>query len=233
MAELAIAHVVDPVTTAVVPKIPGRRGCEPLVRLGLTSAAVAGRPSLFGKVGCISTVRPLVAVFGNFPVDVKVIENHRLVRKLMRVWSDVIAEQHQVGIAVAAAQATKHLIVGAVFANDVQNVLDVAECVASLRLLLRRNPLLRHRDISEHLLCISFELSRSRHRDNLQMPREDVAHVVVRCFGIGRLIGELAQRGYRCARTHALSRRHQQLFAVTSDANGAGIPAGGNESQHA
>ena len=57
-------------------------------------------------------------------VDVEVVEQHEFARQLVMIGRDVLAEQHQRGIAVAFLHVAEHLIVGAILLDDVDDVLD-------------------------------------------------------------------------------------------------------------
>ena len=59
-------------------------------------------------------------------VRVDVVEQREALRQRVRVGRDVRAEQRQLRVAVAARVVAEHLVVGAVLAHDVEDVLDLA-----------------------------------------------------------------------------------------------------------
>ena len=65
-----------------------------------------------------------MAVAGNFSAVVKIVEHAELQRQFVLVGSDVLAVHRERWIAVSHFQITQNLIVGAVFFEDVDHVLD-------------------------------------------------------------------------------------------------------------
>ena len=100
-------------------------------------------PVLFKIVGADGGVGPDVAIAGDFAGVVKIVEHAELQGQLMQVGRDVFAEHGQAGVAVADAlavllQVAEDLIVGAVFLDDVDDVLDaVVRAVGEVDLLRR------------------------------------------------------------------------------------------------
>ena len=65
-----------------------------------------------------------MTVVADLGVDVEVVEDAELACERVRIRRDVVAEQAQRRVAVAPPHVAKHLIVGAVLADDVEDVLD-------------------------------------------------------------------------------------------------------------
>ena len=65
-----------------------------------------------------------MAVVADLGVDVEVVEEDERLRQRVRVRRDLLAEERQARIAVAAWHITEDLIVGTVLADDVEDVLD-------------------------------------------------------------------------------------------------------------
>jgi hypothetical protein len=65
-----------------------------------------------------------VAVVAHLRVDVEVVEQHELAGERVRVRRDLLSEQGQVRVAVPLRQVAQDLVVGAVLADDVEDVLD-------------------------------------------------------------------------------------------------------------
>src|SRR5580700_11899156 len=65
-----------------------------------------------------------MSVAGNFSAVVEIVEHAELQRELVLVGRNVGAVEREEGVAVAHLQVTEHLIVGAVFLDDIDDVLD-------------------------------------------------------------------------------------------------------------
>jgi hypothetical protein len=65
-----------------------------------------------------------VSVVAHFSVDVEVVEEREVARDRVCVRRDLFAEERQRRIAIAARDIAEDLVVGAVLANDVENVFD-------------------------------------------------------------------------------------------------------------
>src|SRR5688572_32019577 len=65
-----------------------------------------------------------MAVSAHLALDVKVVEQDELTRKLVVVRRDLFREQTKRGIAIAFGHIAEHLVVSAVFFDDVKAILD-------------------------------------------------------------------------------------------------------------
>ena len=65
-----------------------------------------------------------MAVVADFGVDVEVVEHAELTGQRVRVGRDLLAEEDERRIGVAAIEIAEYLIERAVLANDVEHVLD-------------------------------------------------------------------------------------------------------------
>ena len=132
--ELAVAAHAHAGARAGVPDVAVHRGGDVAVRVAHLAAALAqvapaaaavvGRPDLLDEVGGIRAGRVRVAVVADLGVDVEVVEQHELPRDGVGVRRDLLAEQAQVRVAVAPLEVAEDLVVGAVLADDVEDVLD-------------------------------------------------------------------------------------------------------------
>ena len=66
---------------AGIPKIARRRGDQPLIGVRFAAVAVAIRPRLFGEIGGVGGIGPLVSVLENFAVAVEIIERDQAARQ--------------------------------------------------------------------------------------------------------------------------------------------------------
>ena len=132
--ELAVAADAHARPRARIPDVAVHRGGDVAVRVAHLAAALAqvapaaapvvGRPDLLDEVGGVGPRRVRVAVVADLGIDVEVVEQDELPRDGMRVRRGLLAEQAQVRVAVPAFEVAEDLIVGAVLADDVEDVLD-------------------------------------------------------------------------------------------------------------
>src|SRR5208337_1462853 len=87
-------------------------------------AAIVDRPGPLVVVGVDGGGGPDVPVAGNFATVVEVVKDAELPRQFVLVGRDVFAIHHQRGIAVGLADVAEELVVGAVFLDDVDDVLN-------------------------------------------------------------------------------------------------------------
>src|SRR5579872_1954003 len=92
--------------------------------VGALLAAIGDRTGLQVVVGDNRGSRQMVAVAGDFAAVVEVVENAKLQREFVLVGRDVFAVHGQRRIAIADLQVAENLIVGAVFLDDIDDVLD-------------------------------------------------------------------------------------------------------------
>src|ERR1017187_148476 len=106
--------------------VPERAGRGNISTRGdsIAAAGIGGRPVALVEVGGIGRVGPGVAVDAYFAVAVEVVEDDILACKSMLVGRDLLAEDGDLGIAVRFFQVAELLIVGAIFFDDVDDVLD-------------------------------------------------------------------------------------------------------------
>ena len=132
--ELAVAADAHARARGEVPDVAvGGGGEVPVVVADLVAAfaqveaaalAVERRPQLLDGVGRVGRGRVGVAVVADLGVHVEVVEQHELARDRVGVRRHVLAEKRQVRVAVALGHVAEHLVVGAVLADHVEDVLD-------------------------------------------------------------------------------------------------------------
>ena len=122
----------------VAPEIAGRRivhvGNAEIQRDDVTHAAlevvaallaaIVDLPGLLVVVAGDGRGGPDVSIAGNFAAVVEVVEDAELPRQLVLVGRDVFAVHHQRRIAVGLADVAEELVVGAVFLDDVDDVVN-------------------------------------------------------------------------------------------------------------
>src|SRR5262249_28266821 len=107
----------------VVPQKAARRKRErvaPFVGIAAREAA----KGLLQVVGDVSLVDPLMPIGAEDATAIEVIEQRKLPHEGMVVGRYAFAEHHQAGVAVAFLQVAEDLVIGAVFLDDIDNVLD-------------------------------------------------------------------------------------------------------------
>ena len=132
--ELAIAAERDAGARREVPEVAIRRGAEVAVGVALlvpalaqiepSAVAVVRRPQLLDGVRRIGCGREGMPVRAHLGVDVEVVEEHELPREGVCVRRHLLAEESEIGIAVAGRDVAEHLVVGTVLADHVEEVLD-------------------------------------------------------------------------------------------------------------
>ena len=127
--ELAVAAIAHPFGGGLVPEVaagrPGDLVEGPLRRIrNAAIAAIAQRPDPLDEIGGISPHRPFVAVGADLALDVEVVQQHELAGQGVVVGRDRLGKQAEVRIAVAFLHVAEDLVVGAVFLDDVDDVLD-------------------------------------------------------------------------------------------------------------
>ena len=88
------------------------------------AAAIGDLPRFLVVVAGNRRRGPHVAVAGNFAGIVKIVEHAKLQRQLVLIGRDVCAVKSERRIAVAYFKVTKNLVVGAVFFDDVNHVMN-------------------------------------------------------------------------------------------------------------
>src|SRR5213079_2754970 len=121
---LAEVHHPQPLAPGRVPQIGAVRVDQivAVLQVPVASVPVDLGPGLFVIIAGERAVGPLVPVRRDFAVHVKVVEQHPAACDRVGVGRDGIVEDGELRIAVAAARVSQHLIIGAVFANDVDDV---------------------------------------------------------------------------------------------------------------
>ena len=74
-----------------------------------------------------------MAVGADIAVDVEIVEQDEFARQLVEIGRGVFAEEDQRRIAVALFHVAQHLIVAAIFLDDVDDVLDFGERVGLIQ----------------------------------------------------------------------------------------------------
>ncbi len=65
-----------------------------------------------------------MAVGAHVAIDVEIVEQHKLARQLVMVGADIFLEEAQRRIALALADIAQHLIIGTIFFDDIEHMLD-------------------------------------------------------------------------------------------------------------
>ena len=125
----AVAAIAHPLGGGLVPEIAAGRPGDFIEGTfgGIWDAAVAPiaqGPDPLDEIRGICPHRPLVAVGADLTLDVKVVEEHELSGQSVVVRRDGLGEQADVGFAVAFFHVAEYLVVGAVFLDDVDDILD-------------------------------------------------------------------------------------------------------------
>src|SRR5262249_4377904 len=99
---------------------------EPAALAEIRTAAIRIHrlPDFLDDVGGVGGGGVRVAVEADVSIDVEIVEDDEVLRERVSVRRDVAPEARELRIAVAFAQVAENLIVGAVLANDVEDVLD-------------------------------------------------------------------------------------------------------------
>ena len=87
-------------------------------------ATIADGPGFFDVVGDGGGSGPDVAVARNVAAVVEIVEDAELASELVLVGGDVLAVHGEAWIAVGFGKIAEDLIVGAIFLEDVNNVMD-------------------------------------------------------------------------------------------------------------
>ncbi len=95
-----------------------------LVVVRAAARRVVGRHRLLEIVGRVRGHRPVVAVGAHFGVHEEAVEQPEPVGERVMVHRDGSREEHEARIPVALRVVAEHLIVGAVFLDDVDHVLE-------------------------------------------------------------------------------------------------------------
>ena len=133
--ELAVVADADAVLERVVPDEPGGRVGEGILAVfahavGIT-AGKAGE-TFFQVVGREGRRAPLVAIGAEDASAVGVIEQHEIAHELVLIGRDALAEDAERRIAVAGRDVAEDLVVGAVFFDHVDDVLDATRLANAL-----------------------------------------------------------------------------------------------------
>ena len=165
---------------------------EWVLALAGIAASIIERPvRIFRLVGLRE---PLVTVGAVATTREEVIERHELLGKRVRVGRHVAAVHHELWVTSTAAERTEYLVVGAVFADDEDNVLDGARLARALGHRLRRDVSPRRqvarRVLGERQPIVLRDaggergaLGLVRHRDHVHRAAVGV-HVTAACAGM-------------------------------------------------
>ena len=113
-------------------RLPDLRGTLCGIGEFSTALTVSQWPRLLDEIGCVRRHRPFVAISAHLTIDIKVVEHNELIDERMMVRGDVLSEDAESRIAVPFGHVTEQLIVGSVFFDDVDAMLDRTR-IANLR----------------------------------------------------------------------------------------------------
>src|SRR5262249_10592250 len=165
--------------------------------------------------------RPDVAVAGDFSAIVEVVEDAELAGKFVFVGCEFFPVHSERRIAVADAEAAKYLIVGAIFLDGVDHVLDGILAAAKQQFAwggAHQVPVL---DLSRKVGEILFRFGQMDAGNGTVEESRDI-----RMFAATAALVEAVGRGIGPG-TLPLGGCHQQIAPLYSES--AGIPVGGNE----
>ena len=238
--EFAVASVGHLGRFGSVPKITagGLRNLEsPLARIGVFTVlivAVTHRPYPLDEVRRVSTHGPFVAIGTHFALDVEVVEQHELAGESMMVRGDGFGKQAQGGIALPLRHVAQHLIVGAVFFDDVNAMANGRGVAGDQRHGVSRPQRCRRcrraarqgsRGVPLQLPLQVFAILGQL--DDGQGPRQETANVFTN--GCRRFAAGLRAHAIRLG-SQPLAIGHQKPPTIRSDADRSGIPSGWDES---
>ncbi len=244
MDELAVAAHADAGTLGHVPdvalrwrrKIPERIALPATTFAEIDAAAlsVVGRPDLFDGVGRVRARREGMAVVADFGVDVEVVEQDELANERVRIGRHVLAEQRQVRIAVALGNVAEHLVVGAILADDVEDVLD-GRWITDLARDRRVNRCTRRRQLGLVVVRRDFVNACSVRVERRLIGRSDFGKRALQHLSDVLTVGSARPR----LRPARVRRRRETLavqdvdpLAVSIERHAGWIPAGGYEAAH-
>ena len=187
----AVAAIAHSLGGGLVPDVaagrPGDFVERPLRRIrDAAVAAIAQGPDPLDEIGGISPHRPFMAVGADLALDVKVVQEHELAGQGVVVGRDGLGEQADVRIAVAFFHVAEDLVVGAVFLDDVDDVLDRRRLAdlggdrvsgGGARSGHGRRIASPQRAALVNRLGIGGHLPGGRHRDGRERPLEEPADV--------------------------------------------------------
>jgi hypothetical protein len=105
----------------IVPNEAGRGIGQRIVSESVAPAVTA--EGLFQVIRAITLGAPGMAVRGIHAVAIKVVEQHILLRQRMMIGRNESRINAELGVAIALRKVAKHLIVGLVFFEDINDVL--------------------------------------------------------------------------------------------------------------
>ena len=108
---------------SVLPEEAGGRNGESVGHIPGVAARGAGKGALH-VIADEALHQPLVAVEADGAAGVEVVERHVAFGQGVVIGGDVAAVHGELGVAIAAAEVAEHLVVGAVFLDDEEDVLD-------------------------------------------------------------------------------------------------------------
>ena len=136
--ELAVTAIADARLAAAVPQVSAGGNGDGRVAFGRILEAGKGllavhvpvpidqRPNLLDIIGRIGGRAPFVAVGTDFAVDVEIVQEHELPGQGVMIGRDALRKDAKVRIAVALADVAEYLVVGPVFLDDIDAMLDRA-----------------------------------------------------------------------------------------------------------
>ena len=153
-------------------------GPFPVVRSAAAVARVVRGQHLRPGIGLARRGTPRPAIATDFARVVEVVERDELVGQRVKIRRGLLREFGQRRVAVALAQVAKHLIVGAVFLDDVDDVLDVV-AQSGHHLLVFRADLAVEPVVLHHLPGELKQLAVIRNRQAQQGGAGEVLDVLV------------------------------------------------------
>src|SRR5262249_46280205 len=95
--------------------------------------AVTHGPHFFDKVGRVSAHRPLVTVGADLAFDIEIVEQDKLAGNTVEIGSSFLREEAKRRVSVTFRHVAQHLVVGAVFLDDIETVFDWGMFAGALR----------------------------------------------------------------------------------------------------
>src|SRR5439155_18007146 len=86
--------------------------------------AIIERPHFLDEIRRIGGHAPFVAIGADLALDIKIVEQYKLLRQLVVIGSDPLRKQAKLRVTIALRHVAEDLIVRAIFLDDINAVLD-------------------------------------------------------------------------------------------------------------
>ena len=127
IGEFTVGTVTDIVSLAQVPEESGFIIGDGSVAFRIIispAASVAGGPGFFEVIGGVGAKAPVVSVSAHFAVHIEVVKQDEFLCQLMLIGGHLSSKKQQTRIPVSSGHVCEHLVIGAVFLDDIENIFD-------------------------------------------------------------------------------------------------------------